>query len=53
MGEQFFLSDSSISDFGLRHEGLYLYCEDIRMYFIVPIPVFGGYYVKEVLDDEV
>jgi len=53
MGEQLFLSDSTISDFGLRQEGLYLYSEDMPMYFIVPIPCKGGYYVREVFDNEV
>jgi hypothetical protein len=49
VGEQFFLTDDVIEGFGLTQKDLYLVGEDgERLYFIVPIPVFGGLYVKEV-----
>jgi hypothetical protein len=48
MGEQFFLSDQAIADFGLTLKGLYLCCDNEPIYFIVPIPCDGGLYVKEV-----
>jgi len=52
MGEQFFFTLQAIEDFGLVHRGLHLYCDDVPMYFILPIPSNEGMYVQEVLDAE-